>query len=195
MYLMSLINRRIIFVMTSALFLLVFLGIFTYSKAEFICDNCNINVEFKGIYKEGTCTISVNGGSENETVKLPTISAQTLSSAGNEAGATKFTVALNNCPVNVNVDLYFKSSGNLASGTMNLLNSPGANFAKDVELRLRDMNLKHIRIDDPVSAQRYIIPGLYSSVSKDYYVSYFAGSNSVSAGNVQSKTILEVVYK
>ncbi|EPF5869181.1 fimbrial protein [Morganella morganii] len=198
MYLMNIIKKCGMSLFPRVMVLFILLGIFTYSRAEVICDNCtlnNIEVEFKGIYKEGTCIISVNGGSSDGTVFLPTISYKTLSSAGNEAGATKFTVALDNCPKDVEAVLFFKSDSNLSPVNKNLKNSVGANFAKNVELRIRDDQSKHIGIDDPLSGQSYFISDVNSSVSKDYYVSYFAGDNAVSPGNVVAKSILEVIYK
>lgn len=196
MYLINIFKKYGMSLFSGAISLFMLLGIFTYANAEVICDNCNIDVEFKGIYKEDTCDISINGASANETVVLPTISYQTLSEPGKEAGATLFTVALNNCPTDVDVSLFFKSfAGNLSPATENLTNRTDAGFAQNVELRLRDASSKHIAIDNPASGQRYDIPDVNSSVSKNYYVSYYAGISPVSPGNVEAKTVLEVIYK
>lgn len=198
MYLIDIIKKCGISLFSSAVVLFIFLGIFTYSRAEIICDNCdfnNIEAEFIGVYKEGTCSISINGGTSEETVVLPTISYKTLSSAGNEAGSTKFRVALNNCPKDVEAVLFFKSNNNLSPVNKNLKNNSGADFAQNVELRIRDDKLKHIGIDDPLSGQSYFISEQNSSVSRDYYVSYFSGDNTVSPGDVVAKSILEVIYK
>ncbi|MBW5405659.1 fimbrial protein [Morganella morganii] len=196
MYLINLFKKYGISLFSGAISLFTLLGIFTYANAEVICDNCQMNVEFKGVYQEDTCAISVNGASANETVVLPTISYKTLSSPGKEAGATLFTVALNDCPTDVEVNLFFKSfAGNLNPVTENLTNKTDAGFAQNVELKLRDASSKHIAIDNPASMQLYDIPNVNSSVSKNYYVSYYAGENPVSPGNVEAKTVLEVVYK
>ncbi|MEY1424356.1 fimbrial protein [Morganella morganii] len=204
MYLMNIIRNCGISLPSCVISLFMSLGIFTFANtnasANVICqDGCdlnNINVEFKGIYQEGTCAISINGALSEETVILPTISYQTLSSAGNEAGATKFTVTLNNCPTNVEVLLFFKSyNNNLSPATENLKNDTGAGLAANVELRLRDEQFNHIKIDNQFSGQVYTIPGANSSVVKSYYVSYFSGANAVSPGNVRSRSVLEVVYK
>lgn len=199
MYLMNIPGKcgKLLFPGTISLFML--LGIFTYAEAEVICDNCVLNgikAEFKGVYQEDTCDISVNGASANETVKLPTISYRTLSANTPEAGSTLFTVALNNCPVDVEVNLFFKSfAGNLSPGSENLKNRVDNGFSKNVELRLRDAAGKHIAIDNPASVQRYNISNVNPSVVKDYYVSYFMGGDPVTPGNVESKTVLEVIYE
>ncbi|HIH4849276.1 TPA: fimbrial protein [Morganella morganii] len=204
MYLMNIIRNYGISLPSCAISLFMLLGIFTFANtnanANVICqDGCdlkNIKVEFKGIYQEGTCAISINGASSEETVILPTLSYKTLSAAGKEAGATEFTVALNNCPTNVEVLLFFKSSGNnLSPATENLRNDTGAGLAANVELRLRDDKFSHIKIDNPSSGLVYPIPGEKSSVERKYYVSYFSGDNAVSPGNVRAKSVLEVVYK
>ncbi|QXO64655.1 fimbrial protein [Morganella morganii] len=198
MYLMNIIKKYGISLFPGSMVLFILLGIFTYSRAEVICDNCdlkNIEVEFKGIYTEGTCSISVDGKSSDETVVLPTISYKTLSSAGKEAGATQFRVTLKDCPKEGDVLLFFKSDNNLSPLNKNLKNSIGEGFAKNVELRIRDDKSKHIGIDDPLSGQLYPIPDNRSPVTKNYYVSYFAGDDAVSAGNVKAKSILEVSYK
>lgn len=196
MYLINKFKKYGMSLFPGVMYLFMLLGIFTYAKAEVICDNCNMNVEFKGIYKEDTCAILINGASENETVVLPTISYKTLSGPGKEAGSTLFTVALKDCPTEVEVNLFFKSfAGNLNPVTENLTNRTDAGFAQNVELKLRDASSNHIAIDNPTSGQRYDIQNVNSSVSKNYYVSYYAGTNPVTPGNVEAKSVLEVVYK
>lgn len=195
MYLINIFRKCGISLLRRIISLFILLGIFTYAHAEVVCDNCDMTVEFKGVYEEKTCAISINGASNNETVLLPTLSYRTLYEPQREAGSTLFTVALNNCPTEVEVDLFFKSFNNLSPVTENLKNNSGGGFAKNVELRIRDANANHIAIDNPASGQRYDIPNVNSSVSKNYYVSYFAGTDPVSPGNVEAKTILEVVYK
>lgn len=196
MYLMNIFKKHGMLLFPGTLFLFILLGIFTYANAEIVCDNCRMTVEFKGIYKEDTCDISINGASANETVVLPTVSYRTLFEPGKEAGATLFSVTLKNCPTEVETNLFFRSfSGNLSTDTENLKNKTDNDFAKNVELRLRDSQGQHIAIDNPLSVQRYDISGVNSSDTKNYYVSYYAGENPVTPGNVEAKTVLEVVYK
>lgn len=202
MYLMNIIRNCGISLPSCAISLFMLLGIFTYANAEALCDNnvdCSlvgVDVKFKGVYQEDTCAISINGASSEETVILPTLSYKTLSAAGKEAGTTEFTVALNNCPTNVEILLFFKSSGgNLSPVTENLKNDTGTGLAANVELRLRDDKFNHIKIDNPSSGLVYPIPGENSSVARKYYVSYFSGDNVISPGNVRAKSVLEVVYK
>lgn len=49
-------------------------------------------ITINGQITDTTCTISVDGGSNDATVTLPTVSSTTLGAAGATAGATPFTI-------------------------------------------------------------------------------------------------------
>jgi major type 1 subunit fimbrin (pilin) len=54
-------------------------------------------ITFVGEVADNTCQISVNGNAANPVVLLPTVSIGDLAAAGDTAGETSFTVALEGC--------------------------------------------------------------------------------------------------
>lgn len=177
--------------------LTVVLGKFTYAANKKICNNdCQIPVEFIGTYLESTCSVSVDGGSKDGFVKLPKISISNLPGTGDEAGKTRFSIALDNCPANSTIELFLRNSGgNVDTSTGNLINENRNNFAENVQLRIRKENEMQMRIDDVNSVQEYIIPAISSEVTHYYSVSYFAENNSVKPGDVRAKAVIDLNYK
>lgn len=175
------------------------LGKFTYAANEKICNNnCQIPVEFTGTYLESTCKISVNGGSNDGTVNLPKISVLNLKEAGKEAGRTRFSIALDNCPTNSVIELFLRNSGgNVDTATGNLTNEKGNLFADKVQLRIRkEEDNGQMVIDNEQSFQEYIIPATSAKVVHYYSVSYFSEeSNAVTPGKVRSLSIIDLNYK
>ncbi len=178
----------------------LFLGLIGYSnisEASPECPDCDVTVNFTGVYIDTTCIVSINGGSNNETVTLKSVYENRLQNDGDEAESTKFSIALKECPINYGISLNFKSnSGNVNPNTYNLTNTIGAEYASNVELRIKNSNSQQLRIDDVNSYQEYVIPSIGSQVNHDYYVSYYAnGNNSVKAGKVSAKSLVEIIYK
>ena len=178
--------------------LTVVLGKFTYAANKKVCDNnCEIPVEFTGMYLESTCSISVNGGSKDAVVNLPKISVLNLPTAGREAGRTRFSIALNNCPTSSTVELFLRNSGgNADAATGNLKNKVDNLFAKNVQLRVRkEENNEQMVIDNENSFQKYDIPAIPSEIIHYYSVSYYAETGNVTQGSVQSSAIIDLNYK
>lgn len=175
------------------------LGKFTYAANKKICNNnCEIPVTFTGTYLESTCKISVNGGSKNGIVNLPKISVLNLKEAGKEAGKTRFSIALDNCPTNSVIELILRNSGgNADANTGNLKNEEGNLSAKKVQLRIhKEEDNDQMVIDNEQSFQRYIIPATSEKVIHYYSVSYFSeGNNVVTPGSVRSSAIIDLNYK
>jgi len=110
-------------------------------------------ITFSGAVTDATCTVSVNGGSNNATVVLPTIGISALSNVGawnNNPGAfpgaTIFTIALSNCnagsfvlPTSVTgndpavvaqyVQPFFESGSNKSMETGNITNTDTSDAA------------------------------------------------------------------
>ncbi|WP_130832922.1 fimbrial protein [[Erwinia] mediterraneensis] len=183
------------------IFITVFITYIFYNKILYAaqsCQNCalSVNVSFAGNYLEETCEISINGGSYNETVRLPTLLANSLSKDGSEVGIQPFTVGLKECPFNRNIALIFRGSlSGVDTLTGNLINSDGQSYAKNVQVRLRKENGIAIKINDITTAQDYIIPATGEEVIHNYTASYYAkGNDSVTAGEVEAKAIIEIIY-
>ncbi|MDW8847675.1 fimbrial protein [Erwinia sp. MMLR14_017] len=92
-------------------------------------------ITFTGSIDSQTCAVSINGGSSSATVTLPSVSSSVLSSAGQIAGNTRFTVELNECSTETGeVYAYFEQGANVnANGRLN-----NTGTATNVELQLLD---------------------------------------------------------
>lgn len=192
------IKRKISF---SYIFVTFCVMLLTYNKtvqADQPSQDCqlNINVGFTGNYLEETCELSINGASNNETVRLPTLLVNNLGINGSEAGTQPFTIALKGCPFNRNIALIFRASlSGTDSLTGNLINGIGQNYAKNVQVRLRKENGSPIRINDITTAQYYVIPATGEEVIHNFSASYYAkGNDSATAGEVETKAIIEIIY-
>lgn len=179
-----------------ALFLVLNLNsVWAESSCKF--DQCGINVEFRGEYLEETCEIDIDGSGNKGTITLPTISVKSLDADSSEAGATPFSVSLNNCPYNRKVALYFrKGSAGMDARTGNLLNSQGDNYSWNVQVRLRKEDGSLIFIDDLNTMQRYNIPASGDVVKHTFMASYYAnGNKKVTAGEIQTQSEIDLVYE
>ncbi|HCM62018.1 MAG TPA: type 1 fimbrial protein [Morganella sp. (in: Bacteria)] len=177
--------------------LTMLLGKFTYAVGVKECNNnCEIQVEFVGTYIESTCTVSVDGGSKDGKVKLPKVSTSALQRDGDEAGRTRFSIALKDCPADSTIKLLLKGNGsNVDTRTGNLKNEPNNGFAKNVQLRIYKPDDKQMFIDRESDRQSYYIPSVNADVIHYYNVSYFAdGNGAVTAGNVRAKAIIDFDY-
>lgn len=156
-----------------------------------------ITVDFTGEYVNETCEVSVNGGSNSETVSLPLISTTALSNSGGEGGKTGFNVTLNECAGNQAVLLRFNSnysSADTLSG--NLLNQTGGGYSKNLQLRLRKEDNSQMIIDDLNTADRFEIREGETPVTHQYYVTYYSGSDGpVTAGKVYAVAGITLEYE
>ncbi|MRS88792.1 fimbrial protein [Enterobacteriaceae bacterium RIT714] len=159
-------------------------------------DSCKVDVEFKGNYLEKTCELSINNGTENETVSLPVISTNTLDHDGAEAGSQLFAITLKDCPTNKAISLYFASTSvGVDTLTSNLLNTTGSEYSQNVEVRLRNSGQQQMIINDPASSQSYDV-SVVGDVTHQFIASYYAaGSSKVSAGLLNTSAAIVVNYK
>jgi len=93
-------------------------------------------ITFNGMLLAETCQISASD--VDKTVTLPTLSTQSLSTAGQTAGATMFTISVSDCPASVNsVAAHFETT-NMDSATRNAANLATTNKAANVLVQLLD---------------------------------------------------------
>ncbi|WP_157634275.1 fimbrial protein [Burkholderia ubonensis] len=97
--------------------------------------NPTVTVKFQGSYNSVTCTI-VNG-LENQTVKLPRISTSSLTSPGQTAGSTAFTIPLR-CDGSIQaVRVYFQRGATTnANGNLDVEDPTDPASAKGVQIQL-----------------------------------------------------------
>ncbi|PIJ49611.1 hypothetical protein BL250_11835 [Erwinia sp. OLTSP20] len=157
---------------------------------------CRIPVQFSGIYKDETCRISINKGSSDETVNLPSVSTTKLQNDGNEAGSQQFNITLRACPASQKINLRFVSAGNqVDKRTGNLLNSTASGMSKAVQIRIRNEASIQMVVDDPYSYQSYNIPSGGDDVTHFFSAAYYAnGSRRVTPGSVYAFSGIDLVY-
>lgn len=92
-------------------------------------------VNFNGLLTADTCDLTTD--SRDQTVKLPTVSVQSLTAAGQVAGSTPFTIEVTNCPDTFNqVAVHFEMN-NMEAATRTLNNiAPAADAAGNVTVQL-----------------------------------------------------------
>ncbi len=92
-------------------------------------------INFTGNIASQTCTVSVNGGGSTATVTLPKVASSILSTSGQTAGNTRFTMALSNCSATTgDVYAYFEQGANVnADGRLT-----NTGTATNVDLQLLD---------------------------------------------------------
>ena len=158
--------------------------------------SCDIQVNFTGRFEMETCQISIDNRSANETVTLPEVMSSSLQHAGDEAGATSFSVILKKCPGDVTVGVHFVSvaSTQVDFATGNIKNSPAAGMSPETQLRLRNSAGVQMLLNDTSSIQDYITPQGGGDVQHNFNVSYFAKS-PVTPGKVSATAGIELIYK
>ncbi len=166
--------------------------------AEASCSsNCSMDVYFTGNYTDETCNVVINNRTNNETVLLSRVSVNTLSKNGAEAGSKPFDITLKDCPASRTITLFFNSSVSSADSlTGNLVNDVGADFSRNVQIRLRKENESQVVIDNASTGQDYIISSEGDPLTHRFTASYYANGNAaVTPGKVRAAAGVELVYK
>ncbi|WLW62215.1 fimbrial protein [Achromobacter aegrifaciens] len=150
-------------------------------------------ITFDGSVTAQTCTINSSNGTNNFTVTLPPVSANALSTAGQTAGDTAFTILLTGCtPDSGNVRTHFE-----AGGTVNpngrLTNQTGN--AKNVEIQLLNSDASVIKAGDAVASQNSKQASLNAgSASLSYVARYFA-TGAATAGTLNTVVNYSIAYQ
>lgn len=94
-------------------------------------------ITFNGSVIGQTCEVSVNNGSKDGTVTLPTVVSSLLAQEGQVAGATSFSIALKDCtPKEGNVRAFFQTGTNVDNASGTLKNN---GTARNVHIQLLDV--------------------------------------------------------
>ena len=80
-------------------------------------------ITITGQVTDQTCKVTAD--SKNVEVTLPTVGVSSLTTAGNTAGRTPFTINLTNCKAG-NVSAFFETGGNVDAASGRLNNTGGA---------------------------------------------------------------------
>lgn len=91
-------------------------------------------INFRGEVTSQTCNVSINGETTSPVVLLPTVSSSVLTTAGQTAGNTGFSIEIKDCTQASKAKAWIYTALNGSNG--NVLNTGGT--ASNVEIRLLD---------------------------------------------------------
>lgn len=149
-------------------------------------------ITINGQITDTTCGVSVNNGTNDGTVILPTISASALSSINSVAGTTPFNIVLSSCTgaSMSNAYAYFEP-GALVDTATGRLNSNGTSTG--VQVRLLDKGISPIVVGS--SGQGSVVEDITGGgATLTYYAQYYANNASVNAGTVTTQVDYTIVY-
>lgn len=144
-----------------------------------------------------TCTINGNGsGSNNFTVTLPSVSASALTTAGDKAGETPFSIALTACtPASGTVHTYFEPGATVNTATGNLIVAAGG--ALNVEIGLEngvDSSPIALGAADTAQNSKTAAIGTDGTATLPYFAQYVA-TGTATPGLANSSVMYTLVYQ
>ncbi len=165
----------------------------TASQGAFAVDG---TITFTGNITAQTCTINGNGsGSNNFTVPLSSVSTSSLTTAGQYANRTPFTIALTACtPASGNVHTYFEAGPTVDTATGNLILASGG--ATNVEIGLLNSDYSAITIGAADASQNSKSVAISSAgaATLKYWAQYVA-TGVATAGAANSSVMYSLVYQ
>jgi len=156
-------------------------------------------ITINGKVTDTTCSIAVNGGSEDATVTLPTVSANSLKAPGETAGATPFNISLTSCSGTAlgTASTYYEPGTYVDSATGRLnIDTTASDAAKNVQVELLNASMESIVAGSPVTDGQNDIPVDISAGSGtlNYFARYYATAQSV-AGSVATQIDYTMTYE
>ncbi len=153
-------------------------------------------ITFNGQLNSNTCDVVVDGQAADATVVLPTIGTNQLSSTGQTAGDTGFTMALNNCAGTLQTASAFFEAGATVDSVTGRLNNNGT--ATNVSLQLLDGSSPSRAVIE-AGNQNQVNGNSYVNISSGsanlpYIVRYFA-DGATTAGTVVSSVVYSIQYQ
>ncbi|MDA5479823.1 fimbrial protein [Yersinia intermedia] len=150
-------------------------------------------ITINGQITDATCGISVNNGTNNGTVTLPTVPASALGTVGSVAGTTPFNIVLSGCVGSTldNAYAYFEPGTSVETSTGRLNNNSGT--ATGVQVRLLDKSSTAIMVGG--ASQGGVVEDISTgSATLGYYAQYYANGGTLSAGTVVTQVDYTIVY-
>lgn len=153
-------------------------------------------ITFNGQLNSNTCDVVVDGQAADATVVLPTIGTNQLSTTGQTAGDTGFTMALNNCAGTLETASAFFEAGTTVDSVTGRLNNTGT--ASNVSLQLLDGSSPSRAVIE-AGNQSQVNGNTYVNISSGsanlpYIVRYFA-EGATTAGTVVSNVVYSIQYQ
>lgn len=149
-------------------------------------------VTFNGQLVADTCQI--RAGDENQTVTLPTLSEQSLATAGATAGSEMFSITVANCPSTLNnVAAHFETT-NMDPANRNAKNIATLNPAQFVDVQLLDADgTTPILLGSTGSYVALSGTGAARGATMNYGGQYYA-TGAAQAGNVTAVVRYTLAY-
>jgi len=164
-----------------------FLAIAALAPAAAFASDGTITIN--GTVTAQTCTI--NGGSPNLAVTLPTVSTSALASAGQTATPTPFTIALTACnPNSGNVRAFFETGSNVLA-TRRLKNN---GTATNLEIGLLNTDNTPIAIGAASGAQGTSSVAISSGSANLTYMAQYVATGPVGAGTVTTSVTYSIEF-
>lgn len=159
-------------------------------------------INFEGELTANTCRVTVDGSSTSPAiVTLPTVSIDTLKTAGATTGATGFKIGLSDCvgvTTTTTAAAFFENGSTVDTNTAQLLNTaPTATAAENVQLQLLDDSNAFTKINignQDQTANTTHLDLSSGTVTLPYSVRYYA-TGLTSPGLVQSQVNFSIDYQ
>ncbi|CAB3791004.1 fimbrial protein [Pararobbsia alpina] len=165
-------------------------------------------VSFEGKISSQTCKINGLAKDANLTVKLPTVSASALATAGDKAGATQFEFKLTECTTTPGTAYpYFEPGASIDTETGRLkVSTTGPGLAKNVQVELLNEDRSPIDLAKGANDQNVKIATLQSKTSGTppqttgeatikLFAQYVASGGAAVAGSVNTTVQYAMIYE
>ncbi len=167
-------------------------ALIAFAPAAFAADG---TVTFNGRITAQTCTIGGNGGANNFTVTLPTVSTNSLRTAGAVTGRTPFNITLSSCtPNSGNAMVYFEPGATVDIATGRLVNS-NRTGARNVQVGLKNADYSDIRLGAAHASQNSRPVTLNNGGATLNYFAEYVATGATTAGDLTTSTLYSIVYQ
>ncbi|HIF9226740.1 TPA: fimbrial protein [Photobacterium damselae] len=152
------------------------------------------SIDITGLVTDKTCDISINGGTSDASIVLPTVSTTALATAGEVAGSTQFNMELSNCSADQDVRAYFESNNvDATTGYLSNLSPALSGGADNVQVQIANKNMEAIDLRDQTGNMWETISN--GSALLPYNAQYVAVNGASTAGDVSTTLVYSLEYK
>jgi major type 1 subunit fimbrin (pilin) len=158
-------------------------GAFAVSSAAYAQSSPSVTLNFTGTYIATTCPLL---SSPDMTVTLPTLSTQSLQTAGAIAGSTVFTITMQCASGVTGARVYFESgpSTDPNTGNLDLQSASGTTSAANVQIMLANADGSRIKIGDRTTMK--VIPITSTDPTPVNFIASYYATGRASAGTVNT---------
>lgn len=151
-------------------------------------------ITINGKLTQATCTVKINNGTPDAVITLPSLSTGALTTAGQTAGRTAFTVNLTGCtPATGSVRAYFEHGPTVDAAT-GRLNNTAASGAQNVQVELRDNNENALYIGN-TSQRANPAASLTNGAADLIYSAYYYATGAAKAGELATSVTYSIDYQ